>query len=312
MLDLKQYIKAKSKEIGFDLCGFAKAEPLSIEFEHYKEWLSLGYAANMHYLHRNLEKRKDPREILPTAKTIIVLGHNYKTPFDYANCNKKSGLIARYAWGDDYHEVLKAKARKLIELLQEKAEFEYKIYVDTGSVLERAWAVRCGIGWQGKNGNVINFGIGSYIFLTTILISLEIEPDSPAKDYCGTCQRCIVACPTSAIVQPKVVDARLCLSYWNIEAKTTEEIPENIKQNIGKRLFGCDICQEVCPYNKKNIFTSELSFYPRNSETCLELDKILSLSQEEFSARFRLSPIKRKKLTGLQKIAEIIVEQPIK
>ncbi len=308
MLNIKQYIIDKSKELGFDLCRFAKAEALETEFEHYQKWLSLGYAANMQYLHKNSHKRKDPREILPSAKTVVVLGHNYKTPFDYSNCTNRSGFISRYAWGDDYHEVLNAKAHRLIDLLQQKAEFDYKIYVDTGSILERAWAVRSGIGWQGKNGNVINFEIGSFIFLCTILISLEIEPDDPVRDYCGTCQRCIIACPTGAIVQPKVVDARLCLSYWNIEAKPSEEIPENIKQNIVSRLFGCDICQEVCPYNKKELFTEEKSFYPRAGETCLDIDYIINMSQNDFSLRFKHSPIKRKKFEGLKQIAAIISE----
>ncbi|HOQ48850.1 MAG TPA: 4Fe-4S double cluster binding domain-containing protein, partial [Candidatus Kapabacteria bacterium] len=172
--------------------------------------------------------------------------------------------------------------------------------------LERAWAVRSGIGWQGKNGNIINFEIGSYMFLCVVLVSLELDEDSPAKDYCGTCQRCILACPTGAIVQPKVVDSRRCLSFWNIEAKPDAELLQEIASKFGRRLFGCDICQEVCPYNKKNIFTQEKRFYPRNGETALSLTEIINMQQEDFSRRFRRSPIKRKKIQGLKKIAEIL------
>lgn len=307
MNELKEYIKQKAQELGFSICRFAKALPLKEEFEHYQKWLSNGYAADMNYLFRNLDKRQNPQNILPSAKTVIVLAHNYKTPFNYENVSNNHGLISRYAWGDDYHDVLNRKAHSLVEAIKQKANFEYKIYVDTGPILERAWAVRSGVGWQGKNGNIINFEIGSYIFLCIIFVSLEIEADAPAQDYCGTCQRCIVACPTGAITAPKVVDARLCLSYWNIEAKPDKEIPEEITQKFNKRLFGCDICQEVCPYNKKDIFTNESKFYPRNNETAINLHAILSMSQDDFSKRFRNSPIKRKKLQGLKKIAEILL-----
>jgi epoxyqueuosine reductase len=304
--DLKQYIKQLANEIGFEQCGFARVSPLGAEFQNYLHWLELGFDADMEYLSRHLEKRKNPLEILPDAKTVIVLAHNYKTPFEYPEANERVGFIARYAWGDDYHDVLKEKATLIMQKLSEIVDFDYKIYVDTGPILERAWAVRSGIGWQGKNGNIINFEIGSYMFLCVVLVSLELDEDSPAKDYCGTCQRCILACPTGAIVQPKVVDSRRCLSFWNIEAKPDAELLQEIASKFGRRLFGCDICQEVCPYNKKNIFTQEKRFYPRNGETALSLTEIINMQQEDFSRRFRRSPIKRKKLQGLKKIAEIL------
>ncbi|MEJ5244137.1 MAG: tRNA epoxyqueuosine(34) reductase QueG [Bacteroidota bacterium] len=306
MDDLKHYIKNLANDFGFGHCGFAGARPLDIEFQHYLHWLELDFEADMQYLSKYLEKRKNPLEILPTAKTIIVLAHSYKTPFEYPATSEPVGYIARYAWGDDYHDVLKGKASLIMQKLSEKVDFEYKIYVDTGPVLERAWAVRSGVGWQGKNGNIINSELGSYIFLCVVLVSLELEPDTPAKDYCGTCQRCLLACPTGAIVQPKVVDARRCLAYWNIEAKPEATPPQEISGKFGSRLFGCDICQEVCPYNNKNNFTQETRFYPRNGETALNLIEILSMTQQQFSERFRRSPIKRKKLQGLKKNAEIL------
>lgn len=305
---MKNYIKTLANDFGFERCGFATARPLDIEFQYFLQWLELHFDADMHYLSKSLEKRKNPLEILPNAKTIIVLAHSYNTPFEYPATNEPIGYIARYAWGDDYHDVLKEKATQIMQKLSEKMDFEYKIYVDTGPILERAWAVRSGIGWQGKNGNIINSELGSYIFLCVVLVSLELEPDTPAKDFCGTCQRCLLACPTGAIVQPKVVDARRCLAYWNIEAKPEVEPPQEIASKFGFRLFGCDICQEVCPYNKKNHFTSEQRFYPRNGETALNLIEILNMSQPQFSERFRHSPIKRKKLQGLKKNAEILLK----
>lgn len=308
MDNVKSYIKDLSRKYDFDICRFARPEPLDNEIEHYRQWVSLGYNASMHYLDKNYEKKHDPKEILPNVETVIVLGHSYKTPFEYDKTDDDKGLIARYAWGDDYHEVLVEKADNIISELKSKYECDCIRYIDTGPVLERAWAVKSGVGWQGKNGNVINFDIGSYFFICVIFTNLKIEADSMIDDYCGTCKRCIVACPSNAIVEAKVVDSRKCLSYWNIEAKPDVEIPKEIKSSMSNRLFGCDICQEVCPWNNKKLFTNEQRFHPRNGETSLKLLDILNCEQEYFSKRFKNSPIKRKKLTGLKQIAEIIID----
>ncbi len=301
MSSLKNKIVEIASKYGFDICRFALPKPLDKEIELYRQWISRGYHASMQYLDKNYDKKRNPKEILQNIGSVIVMGHSYRTPFDYNEAdNSGYGLISRYAWGDDYHHVLAEKLRKVIAEIKDVKECDCVSYIDTGPVLERAWAVRSGVGWQGKNGNIINVSIGSYFFLCVILTSLEIEPDKPVAEHCGTCKRCIEACPTGAIIEPQVVDARKCLSYWNI--------PDGIKSNMSNRLFGCDICQEVCPWNNKAVFSDEMLFYPRNGETSLNLTQILELEQECFSKRFKNSPIKRKKLTGLKQIAEIIIE----
>ncbi len=236
MNDLKQYIKQLANEIGFEQCGFARVSPLGTEFQNYLHWLELGFDADMEYLSKHLEKRKNPLEILPNAKTVIVLAHNYKTPFEYPEVNESVGFIARYAWGDDYHVVLKEKATQIMQKLSQIVDFDYKIYVDTGPILERAWAVRSGIGWQGKNGNIINFEMGSYMFLCVVLVSLELDEDSPAMDYCGTCQRCILACPTGAIV-PKSEVAEVWKAIEDKSKVVVAQIAPAVRVAIGEE-FG--------------------------------------------------------------------------
>lgn len=308
---MKEEIIKDARELGFDLVGFAEAKPLDLHFEHYSLWLSSGFHATMKFLENNLSLRENPALLLDGAKSIIVLGTHYNAPFDY-NDNKlnesvkKYGKIARYAWGDDYHEVLNKSADLLIERIKNKYAAECRRFTDTGPTLDRAWAEIAGLGWQGKNGNIINFDIGSYFFITLIITNLSLEPDSPVKDFCGTCRRCISACPTGAIVEPKVVDSRKCLAYWTIESKN-EPIPLEIANSNPDRLFGCDICQEVCPWNKKSIYSTKTSFYPREGDTSLELEKVLSLKQEEFSSRFKNSAIKRTKISGLQKAAASLI-----
>jgi epoxyqueuosine reductase len=243
-------VKRLAADAGFDLCGVASAEPFP-ELERLAEWLERGYAGEMHYLHRTADKRRDVRVVLPSARSVVVLGTIYNTDRPYANEPGGAGraAIARYAWGDDYHDVIGRRLESLTASLRDAAgcEFDSRAYVDTGPVQERAYARHAGLGWIGKNTCVINDELGSWIFLSVIITNVALEPDAPAVDQCATCQRCIDACPTGALVEPYVLDATRCISYLTIELKGA--IAEPQREDIGSHAYGCDVCQEVCPWN---------------------------------------------------------------
>lgn len=276
--------------------------------KHYLNWIEKKYNAGMDYLERNLDKRSDVRKILEGAESIIVLAFNYHTKFKH-NDYDILGKISRYAWGDDYHDVIKSKLRSVANFIESKSNAKTWIYVDTGPVMEKIWAELAGIGWQGKNSLIISRKNGSYIFLSVILTTYQLNEYSVKhKEFCGTCRRCIVFCPTNAIIEPKVVDANKCISYWTIEAKSSLKIPEEISEKQSGWIFGCDICQDVCPWNKSlKIYQNEHVFHPRAGETSLNVNKILNLSEEDFRIRFKNSPIKRAKLSGLQRSAESLI-----
>ncbi len=313
MSEIKEYIKTVSNEIGFAECRFASAQSsMDSELVHYQNWLANGFHCDMKYLEKYLDIRQNVRLLLEDAQSVIVLAHLYRTNFDYDNSQSNSGKISRYAWGDDYHIVLKEKCKNLIEKISSKFGGDFRVCIDTAPILERAWASRSGIGWQGKNGNVIHPRFGSYFFIAIILTTLKIPEDSPIQEQCGDCQNCINACPTNAIVRPKVIDARKCLAYWTVEAKSIYEKPKHIADNMNGRLFGCDICQEVCPWNiNSSCTTNDHRFNPRFNQTALDLDYILNLEQEKFSKRFKNSPIKRIKLQGLKDNAQDIKSNTI-
>lgn len=300
-----QIVIAKAKELGFDLIGFAKAELLNKEIEHLREWLSKGYNASMEYMNRNIEKRYDVRNILPNAKSVISLAIDYFVNDNHTNQNG-CGKISRYAWGKDYHLIMWEK----LELLEEELKsidpsFESKSYVDTGPVMDKVWAVRAGIGWMGKHTNVVTREIGSWIFLATIITNYEFEYNEIITDHCGTCRACIDACPTSAIVNEYIVDSNRCISFLTIENKG--EIPNEFKDKFDNWLFGCDICQDVCPWNKKfSKPTSEHQFNSKGNKE-IECDKVLNMTEEEFKKRFESSPISRAKLSGLKRNASFLV-----
>jgi epoxyqueuosine reductase len=300
-MNFKAQLSKEAVNLGFLDLRVAKVELLENEFEHYKQWLSLGYNADMQWMERNLDKRRDISLILENAKSVIVTAHSYYTGIDYPEDLQGRGKISRYAWGDDYHDVV-LKKLKLLEfyIKQYHPESESKSYVDTGAILERQWALKAGIGWQGKNGMIINQHYGSYFFIGIIISTLELEEDSQHKNLCGKCTKCLDACPTKAIVQPKVVDSNKCLSYWTIESKA-DSFPDEIRMNQNNWVFGCDICQEVCPWNRFAIKTQDSEFYPRNAETTLEKVQIEKMTDEEFSVRFKNSPVKRAKLKGLKR-----------
>ena len=290
----------KAKAVGFDSVGFAKAESLRKESEYLQQWLDKNYHAGMDYMSKNFDKRKDVRQILPEPKSVISLGLNYYTPHSYSNEETK-GKVSRYAWGKDYHLIIWAMLDELEEELKKvNPQFECISYVDTGPVMDKAWAVRSGLGWLGKHTNVINREIGSWFFIANIITNYEFDYSEQIPDFCGTCTACIDACPTNAIIKEYVVDANKCISYLTIENKN--EISEKFNGKFDNWLFGCDICQDVCPWNQKfPVETLLKNFHPQNKE--FKLDDILEMKEEEFKEKFQTSPVKRAKLTGLKRNA---------
>jgi len=300
-----QIVIEKAKQLGFDLVGFAKADLLVEESIKLENWLENGYQASMNYMERNFHKRKEVKEILPTAKSVISLALNYYTPEKHSSEVDK-GKVSRYAWGKDYHLVIWQKLNELeTELKELEPEFETLSYVDTGPVMDKAWAFRAGIGWMGKHTNIINPEIGSWFFIATLITNYEFEYSEIITDHCGTCTACIEACPTNAIVQEYVVDANKCISFQTIENK--DEIPVELKGKFDNWIFGCDICQDVCPWNNKfSVVTSVKDFYPKNKE--ISFNEVLALDNNSFKERFTESPIKRTKLKGLQRNAKFLLD----
>ena len=301
-------IKQKAIELGFHKIGIVRAEVLKEEGEHLKQWLEKDFHGEMKWMEREPEKRSNPKLIFENAKSVIVVALNYFTPHEHEE-DKTKGKVSRYAWGDDYHDVLKEKLRELLAFIQSIDETaEGKICVDTAPVMDKVWAVRAGLGWLGKHSNLITKEFGSWVFIGEILLNLELEYETEiVADHCGTCTACLDACPTSAIVAPFVVDSRACLSYTTIELRSPEFSPE-IKENLHGWLYGCDICQDVCPWNRFEKPTEETRFEPREGNISADLHEILSLSQEAYAEKFRRSAMKRTKLSGLQRNANALLE----
>ena len=302
---LSRAIKAQAFGLGFDLVGITLLGPADTApaFEH---WLELGYAGEMDYLARGAEKRRDTRRPVPGSVSAIVVA------LDYGG-REPSGPVARYARGDDYHDVMLARLRELHSWLDSHtgAAVAGKAYVDTGPLLERDLARRAGLGWFGKNTNLLNPTLGSFFFLGTLVVDLELAPDAPFEaDRCGTCTRCLDACPTDALVAPRVLDARRCISYLTIELKG--EIPPELREEVGGLVYGCDICQDVCPWNVRfSTGLSEPSFAPRaaiagKDARTLARD-ILAMDDEAFRIAFAGSPMKRAKLRGLKRNAAVVL-----
>jgi epoxyqueuosine reductase len=306
VLSLTEKIKQKALEIGFHKIGVARAEPLREEGEHLKTWLANDYHGAMQWLEREPEKRADPRLIFPEAKSVLVVALNYYTPHEHETGDEK-GKISRYAWGDDYHDVVKEKLRELLSWVKsENAEIDGKICVDTAPMMDKAWAARAGLGWIGKHSNLITKEYGSWVFIGEILLNVELEYETNlVEDHCGSCTKCLDACPTDAIIAPKIVDSKRCLSYATIELRDSE-FPEEIIENLNGWLYGCDICQDVCPWNRFEKPTEEARFEPRVGETSIELNKILNLSPETYAERFRRSAMKRTKIHGLKRNANAL------
>ncbi len=304
METLTQKIKAKALELGFSKIGVARADALSEDAIRLKEWLHRGYQASMQWMEKNIAKRSDPREIVPGAKSVISVAVNYFTDVQHSP-REGEGKISRYAWGDDYHIHVTERIQKLFECIKQMApESEGRYYVDTGPVMDKYWAEKAGIGWRGKHTNVITKEFGSWVFLGEIITTLELEYDAPMEDFCGTCTACIEACPTNAIVEPYIVDSNRCISYLTIEHRG--EIDDSLKPHFEGWIYGCDICQDVCPWNRFQQQTADEEYFPRDGNVTPNLDALIELSQEEFSRRFKDSPIKRTKREGIVRNAKLV------
>jgi epoxyqueuosine reductase len=306
MASFTEKIKEKAFEIGFHKIGIARAEALAAEAVYLNEWLEKDFHGEMRWMEREPEKRADPKLIFPEAKSVVAVALNYYTPHEHEQ-DKSKGKVSRYAWGDDYHDVVKDKSRELLGWIKsENAGAEGKICVDTVPIMDKAWAARAGLGWIGKHSNLITKEYGSWVFLGEILLNLELEYDAQIQpDHCGSCTACLDACPTGAIVAPYRVDSRACLSYATIELRSPE-IPAEIEKNLNGWLYGCDICQDVCPWNRFEKPTGETGFEPRAGNVSADLDEILNLSPEKYAERFRRSAMKRAKISGLQRNARAL------
>ncbi len=299
---LVETVTRAGHECGFELVGIAPAGPIA-DFERYESWIAGGNAGEMRYLtdHR-AGVRRDVRQLLPSAKSVICVGKLYNTPNPPHDA--ESANISRYAWGSrDYHGVLKESLEALVAQLLQQEPFEYKMCVDTAPVLERSLAREAGLGWIGKNTCLINEPLGSWFFLGEIITSLDLEPASPPPDRCGTCTRCIEACPTQALIPNTTgttLDSRRCISYLTIELRGP--IPDEHHTDIGNHVFGCDICQEVCPWNRRAPVTEEPGFQAQP----ISFDALAALTPEAFRERFRSTPIARTKLSGLQRNVGIV------
>jgi epoxyqueuosine reductase len=320
------WIEQRAKSLGFDLCGVVRAAKFP-ELAQTEEWLARGYAGEMGYL--SDARRRDPEGVMPGIRSVIACALNYNTEepksIDAAakSDDEPRGWISRYAWGRDYHQVLREKLNDLVAALREQFEepFEARVYADTGPLQERVFAKYAGLGWLGKNTLLLNQALGSWFFLGVVLTTLDLAPtlsaaEPPPPDLCGSCRRCLDACPTDALVEPYVLDARRCISYLTIELRGS--IPEELREHLGRHVFGCDICQDVCPWNRRAPLTREEEFQPRlfpakkneaangnesfgddDSLSLPRLEWLASLDEEEYRQVFRGSPVKRAKRSGL-------------
>ncbi|GCD78480.1 epoxyqueuosine reductase [Thermaurantimonas aggregans] len=302
--DIKNYLKKRAVELGFNDVRFSKAEFLTEEAPRLERWLKAGYHGEMLWMENHFDKRLDPRKLLDGCKTIAVLSHNY---FPSQNLSLEKYKISKYAYGEDYHRVLKDKLHQLMAEVQEKfGSIGFKTFVDSAPVLERAWASRAGIGWVGKHSLMLTKGLGSFYFLATLLLDVALEADDPVTDHCGTCTRCIDACPTQAIVKPYIIDSNRCISYLTIEYR--KELPQEYQDKMNGWIFGCDICQDVCPWNRFATPHSEPRFHPSSAIKQTKDEVIEQMEKELFDQLFSKSAVKRTKFQGLKRNIDFAVK----
>lgn len=295
---LTERIKERARSLGFDLVGITSADPLPDHGARLAHWLSLGFHGQMAYMSRKAEKAADPCAVVPGARSVIVVAMYYRAPEETSQGILR-GRVSCYAWGEDYHLVMGRRLEALADFLRENGAKVARWYVDTGPLLDRALAQRAGIGWFGKNTTLICHPYGSWVFLGLLLTDLELAIDEPISRDCGLCALCMEQCPTGAIVAPYLVDARRCISYLTIEHRGW--IPRELRPQIGNMIFGCDICQEVCPWNRVRTPTPHPEFWPRPGMAAPELLPLLHITEEEFQVRFRGMAIKRAKRSGLRR-----------
>ena len=297
-MNYSQLIKQKAEKFGFQSCGISKAEFLEEEAPRLEAWLNKGYHGEMKYMENHFDKRLDPTLLVDGAKSVISLSYNYfpKVKIDEINNFK----ISKYAYGEDYHEVIKDILKEMVAELQEEiGEFGFRVFVDSAPVLEKAWARKSGLGWVGKNANLITKKHGSFYFLAEIICDLELEYDLAVTDHCGSCRACIDACPTQAIVSDRIVDGSKCISYATIELKN--EIPDYFNGKMDDWMFGCDVCQDVCPWNRFSAPTLQEKFAPNFQKLNFRKNEWKELTQELFSEIFKKSAVKRTKFSGLMR-----------
>jgi epoxyqueuosine reductase len=291
-------IKQEASQLGFSFCGISKAEFLKDEAPRLEEWLKRGYQGKMSYLENYFDKRMDPTLLVPGAKSVVSLLYNYSPKKDLAREGQYK--VSKYAYGEDYHAVVKDKLKTFLDILHEKiGTINGRAFVDSAPVMERAWAQRSGLGWIGKNSLLLNREMGSFFFIAEIIIDLPLEYDQAVKDFCGTCTACLDACPTDAIVEPYVVDGSKCISYYTIELK--ESIPTEVKGKFENWIFGCDICQDVCPWNSFSRPHAEDRFNPGEALTGFSKQDWHEITSEVFTKVFGRSAVKRTKLEGLKR-----------
>ncbi|MGI8949988.1 MAG: tRNA epoxyqueuosine(34) reductase QueG [Chitinophagaceae bacterium] len=297
-------IKKFAKQCGFDFCGIAKTEKLDDDARRLEQWLQNGMHGTMHYMEKYFEERIDPKKLVPDAKSVITLLLNY---FPLQAQNADAPKVSKYAYGKDYHEVIKEKLNIFLQLMNENiGEIHGRGFVDSAPVLERSWAVKSGLGWIGKNGNLITKQFGSFFFIATLIVDIELQYDDIfAKDYCGSCRKCIEACPTNAILENKIINGSKCISYFTIELKDTL-IPDEQKGKFQNWMFGCDICQDVCPWNRFSKPNDEINFSPIPEILNLSTKQWEELSEESFKKIFKNSPLKRSKYNGIQRNLKFI------
>jgi epoxyqueuosine reductase len=288
--------------LGFDFCGISKADFLEEEAPRLEKWLLQNQHGKMAYMQNYFDKRLDPRQLVPGAKSVISLLYNYYTE---EKQDPSAPKISKYAYGRDYHFVVKEKLKELVHFINEKiGQVNGRVFVDSAPVLERAWAKKSGLGWVGKNTNLINKNSGSFFFIAEIISDLELMADGPVEDFCGTCTRCIDACPTDAIIQPYVVDGSKCISYFTIELK--EEIPVAVKGKMDDWIFGCDVCQDVCPWNRFSKVHREKQFLPSPELIAMNESEWHEITREVFDHLFHDSPVMRTGYDGLKRNLDFI------
>jgi epoxyqueuosine reductase len=292
-------VKSEAKRLGFDYCGISKAEFLEEEAPRLENWLKQNMQGEMHYMANHFDMRLDPTKLVPGAKSIVSLLLNYFPGKEQDDPDAPK--ISKYAYGEDYHFVIKRKLKELLQALQEKIgrEIGGRVFVDSAPVMDKVWAKRAGLGWVGKNSNLINREMGSFFFIAELILDIELQPDSPIGDFCGTCTKCIDACPTDAIVNPYIVDGSKCISYFTIELK--DSIPGSQEGKFQNWMFGCDICQDVCPWNRFAVPHKEAAFDPDAKLLSMRKNEWEELTEEVFQQLFKRSAVKRTKYEGLKR-----------